>query len=75
MSKSQVERIVDKILSKSSIDNAYKTMARPELIERYEVEYGPFAPEPTKQDLISLNIKQIKELKDSLKTSSGSKKN
>lgn len=74
MSKSQVERIVDKILSKSSIDNAYKTMARPELIERYEVEYGPFAPEPTKQDLISLNIKQIKELKDSLKTSSGSKK-
>ena len=74
MSKSQVERIVDKILSKSSIDNAYKTMARPELIERYEVDYGPFAPEPTKQDLISLNIKQIKELKDSLKTSSGSKK-
>ncbi|MBZ2160085.1 hypothetical protein K1I93_08355 [Streptococcus australis] len=74
MSKSQVERIVDKILSKSSIDNAYKTMARPELIERYEVEYGPFAPEPTKQDLISLNIKQIKELKNSLKTSSGSKK-
>lgn len=74
MTKSQVERIVDKILSKSSIDNAYKTMARPELIERYEVEYGPFAPEPTKQDLISLNIKQIKELKDSLKTSSGSKK-
>ena len=74
MSKSQVERIVDKILSKSSIDNAYKTMARPELIERYEVEYGPFAPEPTKQDLISLNIKQIKELKESLKTSSGSKK-
>lgn len=74
MSKSQVERIVDKILSKSSIDNAYKTMARPELIERYEVEYGPFAPEPTKQDLISLNIKQIKELKDFLKTSSGSKK-
>ena len=74
MSKSQVERIVDKILSKSSIDNAYKTMARPELIERYEVEYGPFAPEPTKQDLISLNIKQIKELKDSLKSSSGSKK-
>ena len=74
MSKSQVERIVDKILSKSSIDNAYKTMARPELIERYEVEYGPFALEPTKQDLISLNIKQIKELKDSLKTSSGSKK-
>lgn len=73
MSKSQVERIVDKILSKSSIDNAYKTMARPELIERYEVEYGPFAPEPTKQDLISLNIKQIKELKDSLKTTSGSK--
>ena len=73
MSKSQVERIVDKILSKSSIDNAYKTMARPELIERYEVEYGPFALEPTKQDLISLNIKQIKELKDSLKTTSGSK--
>ncbi|EQC74106.1 hypothetical protein HSISM1_437 [Streptococcus sp. HSISM1] len=74
MSKSQVERIVDKILSKSSIDNAYKTMARPELIERYEVEYGSFAPELTKQDLISLNIKQIKELKDSLKTSSSSKK-
>lgn len=49
-------------------------MARPELIERYEVEYGSFAPELTKQDLISLNIKQIKELKDSLKTSSSSKK-
>ena len=48
---------------------------RPEhYIKEYLDNYGPFAPEPTKQDLISLNIKQIKELKDSLKTSSGSKK-
>ena len=48
---------------------------RPEhYIKEYLDNYGPFAPEPTKQDLISLNIKQIKELKNSLKTSSGSKK-
>ena len=73
MSKSQVERIVDKILSKSSIDNAYKTMARPELIRRYELEYGPFAPEPSKQDLIAINRKRIDELHASLKTSSGEK--
>lgn len=43
-------------------------------VREYLKNYGDFAPEPTKQDLISLNIKQIKELKDSLKTSSGSKK-
>ena len=43
-------------------------------VREYLKDYGDFAPEPTKQDLISLNIKQIKELKDSLKTSSGSKK-
>ena len=48
---------------------------RPEhYIKEYLDNYGPFSPEPTKQDLISLNIKQIKELKNSLKTSSGSKK-
>ncbi|WP_061588961.1 hypothetical protein [Streptococcus sanguinis] len=73
MTKSQVEKIVDKILSKSSIDNAYKTMARPELIRRYELEYGPFAPEPSKQDLIAINRKRIDELHASLKTSSGEK--
>ena len=73
MSKSQVERIVDKILSKSSIDNAYKTMARPELIRRYELEYGPFAPEPSKQDLIAINREYIDELHASLRTSSGDK--
>lgn len=43
-------------------------------VREYLKNYGDFSPEPTKQDLISLNIKQIKELKDSLKTSSGSKK-
>ena len=37
-------------------------------------KHNRFAPEPTKQDLISLNIKQINELKTSLKGSSGSKK-
>ena len=73
MTKSQVEKIVDKILSKSSIDNDYKTMARPELIRRYELEYGPFAPEPSKQDLIAINRKRIDELHASLKTSSGEK--
>lgn len=73
MTKSQVEKIVDKILSKSSIDNAYKTMARPELIRRYELEYGPFAPEPSKQDLIAINRKHIDELHASLRTSSGDK--
>ena len=72
MTKSQVEKIVDKILSKSSIDNAYKTMARPELIRRYELEYGPFAPEPSKQELLTLNRQRIGELHASLKTSSGS---
>lgn len=74
MTKSQVEKIVDKRLSKSSIDNAYKTMARPELIRRYELEYGPFAPEPSKQDLIAINRKYIDELHASLRTSSGDKK-
>ena len=73
MTKSQVEKIIDKILSKSSIDNAYKTMARPELIKRYELEYGPFASEPSKQDLIAINRKRIDELHASLKTSSGEK--
>lgn len=43
-------------------------------VREYLKDYGDFAPEPTKQDLISLNIKQIKELKVSLKSSSGSKK-
>ena len=74
MTKSQVEKIVDKRLSKSSIDNAYKTMARPELIRRYELEYGPFAPEPSKQDLIAINRQHIDELHASLRTSSGDKK-
>ena len=75
MTKSQVEKIVDKILSKSSIDNAYKTMARPELIRRYELEYGPFAPEPepSKQDLIAINRQRIDKLHASLRTSSGDK--
>lgn len=73
MTKNQVEKIVDKRLSKSSIDNAYKTMARPELIRRYELEYGPFAPEPSKQDLIAINREYIDELHASLRTSSGDK--
>lgn len=75
MTKSQVEKIVDKRLSKSSIDNAYKTMARPELIRRYELEYGPFSPEPepSKQDLIAINRKYIDELHASLRSSSGDK--
>lgn len=75
MTKSQVEKIVGKRLSKSSIDNAYKTMARPELIRRYELEYGPFAPEPepSKQDLIAINRKYIDELHASLRSSSGDK--
>ena len=73
MTKNQVEKIVDKRLSKSSIDNAYKTMARPELIRRYELEYGPFAPEPSKQDLITINREYIDELHASLRTSSGDK--
>ena len=75
MTKSQVEKIVDKRLSKSSIDNAYKTMARPELIRRYELEYGPFAPEPepSKQDLIAINREYIDELHASLRSSSGDK--
>ena len=74
MTKSQVEKIVDKRLSKSSIDNAYKTMARPELIRRYELEYGPFAPEPSKQDLIAINRQRIDKLHVSLRISSGDKK-
>ncbi|KXT67141.1 hypothetical protein [Streptococcus sp. DD04] len=72
MTKSQVEKIVDKRLSKSSIDSAYKTIARSELIRRYELEYGPFAPEPSKQELLTLNRQRIGELHASLKTSSGS---
>lgn len=44
------------------------------LVKKYLDNYGPFASEQTKQDLISLNIKQINELKTSLKGSSGSKK-
>lgn len=74
MTKSQVEKIVDKRLSKSSIDNAYKTMARPELIRRYELEYGPFAPESSKQDLIAINRQRIDKLHASLRISSGDKK-
>ena len=74
MTKSQVEKIVDKILSKSSIDNDYKTMARPELIRRYELEYGPFAPEPSKQELLTLKRRRIDKLHASLRTSSGDKK-
>ena len=72
MTKSQVEKIVDKRLSKSSIDNAYKIMARQELIRRYELEYGPFAP-PSKQDLIAINRQRIDKLHASLRTSSGDK--
>lgn len=74
MTRVQVEKVVDKILKESTIDKSYKDISRPELIKQYESVYGSFAPELTKQDLISLNIKQIKELKDSLKTSSSSKK-
>ncbi|OHQ90011.1 hypothetical protein [Streptococcus sp. HMSC076C09] len=76
MTEKQVRKIAEyktkKILDYYKIKGNYNL---PEYyVKKYLDNYGPFAPEPTKQDLISLNIKQIKELKDSLKTSSGSKK-
>ena len=39
----------------------------------YLKEYGDFAPEPSKQDLIAINRKYIDELHASLRTSSGDK--
>ena len=41
-------------------------------VREYLKEYGDFAPEPSKQDLIAINRKYIDELHASLKTSSGS---
>ncbi|EGJ39279.1 hypothetical protein HMPREF9393_0901 [Streptococcus sanguinis SK1056] len=43
-------------------------------VSEYLKEYGDFAPEPSKQDLIAINRKRIDELHASLKTSSGDKK-
>lgn len=76
MTEKQVRKIAEyktkKILDYLKVKGSYNL---PEsYVKKYLDNYGPFAPEPTKQNLISLNIKQIKELKDSLKTSSGSKK-
>ena len=39
----------------------------------YLKEYGDFAPEPSKQDLIAINREYIDELHASLRTSSGDK--
>ncbi|MDO6231186.1 hypothetical protein Q4433_10040 [Streptococcus parasanguinis] len=76
MTEKQVRKIAEyktkKILDYFKVKGSYNL---PEsYVKKYLDNYGPFAPELTKQDLISLNIKQIKELKDSLKTSSSSKK-
>lgn len=43
-------------------------------VSEYLKEYGDFAPEPSKQDLIAINRKYIDELHASLRTSSGDKK-
>ena len=76
MTEKQVRKIAEyktkKILDYLKVKGSYNL---PEsYVKKYLDNYGPFAPEPTKQDLISLNIKQINELKTSLKGSSGSKK-
>ena len=41
-------------------------------VREYLKEYGPFAPEPSKQELLTLKRRRIDELHASLKTSSGS---
>ncbi|WP_031576117.1 hypothetical protein [Streptococcus parasanguinis] len=76
MTEKQVRKIAEyktkKILDYYKIKGNYNL---PEYyVKKYLDNYGPFAPELTKQDLITLNIKQIKEIKASLKSSSGSKK-
>lgn len=43
-------------------------------VSEYLKEYGNFAPEPSKQDLIAINRQHIDELHASLRTSSGDKK-
>ena len=43
-------------------------------VNYYLGNYGPFAPEPSKQDLVAINRKYIDELHASLRTSSGDKK-
>ena len=43
-------------------------------VREYLKEYGDFAPEPSKQDLIAINRQRIDELHASLRTSSGDKK-
>jgi len=68
------EKQVRKIAEYKARNYPDKLVAVKYFVHNYLDNYGPFAPEPTKQDLISLNIKQIKELKTSLKSSSGSKK-
>lgn len=75
MTEKQVRKIAEyktkKILDYYKIKGNYNL---PEYyVKKYLDNYGPFAPELTKQDLISLNIKQINELKTALKSSSGSK--
>lgn len=75
MTEKQVRKIAEyktkKILDYYKIKGNYNL---PEYyVKKYLDNYGPFAPELTKQDLISLNIKQINELKTALKASSGSK--
>ncbi len=42
-------------------------------VREYLKEYGDFAPEPSKQDLIAINRQRIDELHASLRTSSGKK--
>ena len=42
-------------------------------VNYYLGNYGPFAPEPSKQDLIAINREYIDELHASLRTSSGDK--
>lgn len=75
MTEKQVRKIAEyktkKILDYYKIKGNYNL---PEYyVKKYLDNYGPFAPELTKQDLISLNIKQINEMKTALKSSSGSK--
>ena len=43
-------------------------------VNNYLRNYGPFAPEPSKHDLITINRQLIDELHASLRTSSGDKK-
>ena len=69
MSKSQVERMIDKKMRESNFEDYLKKIGRPWLIERYERDYGPFAPEPSNQDLLNLNRKKINQLHSELKKS------